>query len=426
MPKLSIDKLSLGRFRGVPFECRSHQVRAGRRVAGHRFPFRESGYQEDLGREDREFTLEAYLVGDDVDRQRERLLAALETPGPGELVHPWLGTLWVVAKPGSISEKRATRRLVELQLTFTEAGEPSQPSLRLPGRATAAAALQVLEEAAGIILTERLYSRGLPGFVKEDTARQIEAIAVAAELSLGVMPPLPETVSRRERGAQLAIAGRRIDRLFGAATRLAGEPADLPLLLRPVLAALGGLAGRDPRGIAAIEHGFRAYGLGQPPIAPTTVNRRRQAERRDWIGLGTRMMALSTGFTLAGRVRPRTYAEAVALRSRLADWADEERRVASRLRDDAAWAAIGSAETSALDILSGFGGTLAPVRSVRLARPQPSLVVAYREFGNARRAQDLVARNGIIHPGFCPVDRTLDLVDGTGEVSGAQLRGDWA
>lgn len=84
-----------GTFRGVGFWARSAETRVGRKVARHDFPGLTVPAFEDLGLAPREFQLEALVIGADYMADRDRLLNALEQPGPGELEHPWYGPLTV-------------------------------------------------------------------------------------------------------------------------------------------------------------------------------------------------------------------------------------------------------------------------------------------------------------------------------------------
>ena len=71
MAQQSQPKLARASFRGVSFVCTAHDLKAGRRIADHVFPQRDLGYHEDMGRQDREVSLTAYLNGDDAADQPE-------------------------------------------------------------------------------------------------------------------------------------------------------------------------------------------------------------------------------------------------------------------------------------------------------------------------------------------------------------------
>ena len=90
-------------FRGVPFWLDTDSVNVGRRTQLHEFPQRDQPFVEDLGRRTRQYKFSGFVVGDDCLSQRDRLLTALDTPGPGELVHPWFGRMTVTAGDCEVS-----------------------------------------------------------------------------------------------------------------------------------------------------------------------------------------------------------------------------------------------------------------------------------------------------------------------------------
>lgn len=86
-----------GTFRGVPFLVIDEvSQRGGQRVARREFPQRNDGGADSLGTKMRERTFKCVVLGNGYMVQREALIAALDTPGQGELVHPYWGTLSVV------------------------------------------------------------------------------------------------------------------------------------------------------------------------------------------------------------------------------------------------------------------------------------------------------------------------------------------
>jgi prophage DNA circulation protein len=120
-------QLQPGSWRGVGFVLDAGQTKAGRRVAIHEYPYRDTAWSEDLGKLPRRFTVEAYLTGDDVYQQRDAMLAACEQPGAGTLVHPTLGSLQCVLLDFTVTDRRERGRYVEVALSFIIAGDVLYP-----------------------------------------------------------------------------------------------------------------------------------------------------------------------------------------------------------------------------------------------------------------------------------------------------------
>lgn len=133
------DDLRPASWRGLPFQTLNYEIRFGRRVAIHEYPFRDPVWVEDLGRGMRRLHLIGYLVGDDVVQQQEAMIEAAETEGPGELVHPTLGLRQVTLIDFGTAARHETGRMVELAFTFVEGSERVYPGT---GLATGAALLQ--------------------------------------------------------------------------------------------------------------------------------------------------------------------------------------------------------------------------------------------------------------------------------------------
>ena len=118
-------------FRGVGFQVQSTEAPiAGRRVAVHEYPGRDEPFVEDLGRRTKRWEIEAFVVGDRYAEQRDRLIEACDAEGPGELVHPYLGSLQVACTACSLTERTREGRMARFSLTFVEAGENRYPTSR--------------------------------------------------------------------------------------------------------------------------------------------------------------------------------------------------------------------------------------------------------------------------------------------------------
>ena len=122
------DRLLPASFRGAAFQVRRHTRAGGRRLAVHEYPGRDEPFPEDLGRRAGTFQVDGYVVGDDYHEAREALVRACNEPGPGTLVHPYLGTLRVWCEDVSDSERSDEGRMARISMRFVEAGRNTYPS----------------------------------------------------------------------------------------------------------------------------------------------------------------------------------------------------------------------------------------------------------------------------------------------------------
>ncbi|EBI9896924.1 hypothetical protein G6094_002468 [Salmonella enterica] len=113
-------------FRGVPFAVTGGESLFGRRQAIHEYPMRDRVWVEDLGRGTRRITLQGFIVhgsriysAGDVLTQRDALVAACETKGPGTLVHPTLGELKVSIPDGGLRLREGVDQGRSFSFTLT-------------------------------------------------------------------------------------------------------------------------------------------------------------------------------------------------------------------------------------------------------------------------------------------------------------------
>ncbi|MCY1395683.1 hypothetical protein D3C76_300730 [compost metagenome] len=107
-------------FRGVPLHLRGEKLDAKRALAEHGTPYRDGDDVEDLGRSARRYNLRAVYWGDNYEAQLQRLLAALDTPGAGELVHPIYGSRTVVTESWDVTHAAERPDAAEISLCFVE------------------------------------------------------------------------------------------------------------------------------------------------------------------------------------------------------------------------------------------------------------------------------------------------------------------
>lgn len=108
-------------FRGVEFFINGHSFSSGRRQKEHIFPERNNPDYEDLGRQARTFKVSAYVVDEDYYSLRDAFIKALEAPGKGKLVHPYLGIKQAVVF-GEFTERETTGEgnVARFDITFKE------------------------------------------------------------------------------------------------------------------------------------------------------------------------------------------------------------------------------------------------------------------------------------------------------------------
>lgn len=118
MDKTWRDAMLPASFRGISFLIPQTSVPVGMKGPLHEFPQRDTPFFEQMGKQAQVHKMTAWVVGDDCFERRDKLIEALQTPGAGELVHPWLGRLQVKVGECDMGHDRTQGGMVTFELTF--------------------------------------------------------------------------------------------------------------------------------------------------------------------------------------------------------------------------------------------------------------------------------------------------------------------
>ncbi|CAI1601990.1 DNA circularization protein [Serratia marcescens] len=419
-------RLQPASFRGVPFSVESDEGTFGRRVQTHEYPNRDKPYTEDLGRATRRFTISAYLIGDDYIDQRDRLIAAVDTPGPGTLVHPNYGEMAIcVDGEVRVSHSNNEGRMCRISFSFVEAGELSFPTSGVATGQVLVSSCSALDDSIGDAFSS-FGLGGLSDFIQSDVLDQAtamintvadaftmvdEGIAAAArllqgDLSVLLMPP--------SSGMNFVNA---LQKMWRAGNRLTGDASDLVTLIDTLS---GVTLGHDlaPRGVwntdstttqvvksqqnyvaeairtTAISEA--AYTVTLLPQPKTPVNQRSPESATPVVS----HPALNDAGMDNSVPAPVTWDDLIAVRAGLNHVIDTELQ---RTADDGLFLSLNRVRT---DTNRDISTRLAQVEKTVTRTPPdvlPALVLAATWYDNAAREIDITGRNAVKHPGFIPV-----------------------
>lgn len=397
-----IDPDLVGSYRGVRFHVERADTTGGRRWLIHEYPRRNIPYAEDMGRKAREWRLQLFVAGDDYDRQRDALIQALDLPGAATLVHPYLGSFKAVASDVRWSESTREGGVCSFQVTFAEAGEESYPATTVDTQREVRQAADLFEEGLtqdfadkwsvdgllgwSLVAVERDLAavvRGIEdvvGGIADQVAAQIRAPMNMASLVLGGYNRLRNAVLRPVKALDLysgnTVLGNKDSGGGGRVLLTPGTPTRAARLLletgtssdsvTPPVADTPERIQRAQNTIAARQLNGRAATLAAARLVAET----------DWI---SRQDALAAGDDTLALIDAQMTTDAAITDSVYAALVDLRAAVSEDLR----------ARAVALPGLTTY------TPQVTL----PALVVAHRLYGDAKRADEIAARNGARHPG---------------------------
>lgn len=385
---------------GVPFRLNRGDGSGGRRLQVLEYPMREDHDVDDLGPATREFTLDAYLVGQDVLGQLDRLIARLELSGDRVLQHPTRGRLYVHIR--SYRESFSAQALGRIDISIECVAAGSAPAAMV---------------------------RPVYGVATDQAADQIQIAAVAAferpdggeSLAFSVTGPAAVAKATSEVGAVLSLldlATAGVAAVRESAARAAAMRGQLAaLVLSPSALGLSLLA--SVRAMQSLDLNPFDNLRAQFRLLRSLLHKRDRADgNARALNTLTALAAMSEAVRLCGGESTHASGErqpGVAFTS--ADEAltarDELLAACDTLElevDSATYAAIGRLRAALVMAMDAQAARLPQVATVVPERVLPVLVHAQRCYGDGKRVADILARNRIRHPLFVPVGQPLEIL----------------
>ncbi|HCL5403260.1 TPA: DNA circularization N-terminal domain-containing protein [Citrobacter freundii] len=421
------DRLVDASFRGVAFKTEDESLTAGRRVETHEFVNRDKPYTEDLGKATSRPKFSAYVIGDDCYEQRDRLIEALNKPGPGTLIHPAYGEMSVcVDGEINVSASSSEGRMVRFDLRFVEAGELTYPTSGAATANTLVSSCSALDDCISDNF-DQFGMDGMPdfvqngvidsatdmlGYVSDKMAMVDSGISAAARLMQGdISVLLPPPSSGKGFVDQLQAMWR-------SGNRLSGNAGDLFTMIKN----FSGISmGSDlaPRGVWKtdskttqsqkqqsnyVASAVRTTAISEAAYAVTTLpapvvtTSEQSQQSTGWPSVTH--PELNNAPDEATVVDVPTWDDLVDIRDTLNTAIDKE---LSRTTDDRLFLALRRVKS---DLNNDIKHRLIQTQKTVIRTPDevtPALVLAATWFDNASRESDIVRRNAVAHPGFVPV-----------------------
>lgn len=396
-------RLKPASFRGVPFRVNTETSPVGRDVVVFEYPGRDKPRVEDMGSKTRTIRFVAFVIGPACLEERDALLAELNKPGEGELIHPWYGRMKVTATSDcTASHSWDEGGVVRFELVFVEGGELGFPT------ATVNTAQQVQTSATSV--KDSALTRFSEAMAAVNMARvKVGAIQANVAAVYGAVNNYIKPLS-----SLFSSTGAMVDSLLSAPSSFGATVFSTLADLERPFSSFGS------SGSAVSSSGAGITSLAQAPVSGGP----------DAQGVQTALVALMqdaatyNGMLEAAAVpipAPATTASATpgldmqaATVTTPAEVPVADDIVAAR--DDLAeavfqyalYSPLGHYETlnaarQAVNAhLSAVARAGVRLRTETPTATVPALVLAYRLYGDASRGTEIVSRNRIRHAGFVP------------------------
>ena len=413
------DKLLPASFRGISFLIPQASVPVGMKGQLHEFPQRDTPFFEQMGKQSQVHKMTAWVIGDDCFERRDKLVEALETPGGGELVHPWLGRMQVKAGECEMSHDLMGGGMVSFDLTFY----PDEP-LKTP-------AAKVNTQAQVVKSSESLLTSSLN--------RYQSAMATVNKARLGLLQmrnSLSNVFSVIQQ--QFAPFVSVFTDLTGFAQSLINSPSSLSSLFASYFSSFPGFdffsssSGGRSRSSSGSGAGYRGAlaEATQQTEAAGSINTVSSIGGTDAVAASQATANLVQDSTLVQiglivsempvAIQPESIETAPSVEQQALQpivrpdvpVADDVIELRDNLNEMIHEVSL-KADPEHYLVLNNFRQTVVKhltavaqsgVRLVDITPPETlsALVLAYRRFGDATRASEVVQRNRIHHPGFVP------------------------
>lgn len=408
-----VNRYRQGSFRGVAFRLRGHQKEGGRRVQEHEFPQQNKSRTEDLGRKLGRFTLDLYVIGEDYFQNRDALEAALNRSGPGELIHPYLGSFEVQAGDYILTETTEEGRVARFTVKFSEAGDNFFPLEVVDSVASVAASANEMVSSANSAFVDIYDVVNTPAFVVQSAADAFTAVSNAIDKAVTlVTDPV----------ANLTFAIRNFK---AAIDDLIRKPGEMAALFSSLFADLLEEFQPTPETSSAILSQLKDVGNVVAVVPGDTPSRNKERINSDAIVSLTKDLAFASRAKAMAQILYPSAKEAIEERDDLVEQLELQAEVVANTvieeeivegvisvsgGDDDLFQVNKDLQAALIQAVPQVG--LAEQVSVTPKKTLPAVVIVYSLFGDIDKEQELIEQNEIEHPGFAPGGEDLEVSGG--------------
>ena len=394
------------------FYVDSNEVETGRDLDVHEFPHRDDPYVEDMRRKTNIIPVTAYVASDQADKEAAALAGACERGGAQTLRLPMESF-----RAHCESCKRVFNKdqlgYIAFSLRFVRDGSGAAPfALPVSVRQVEWLASQIAAPLAARFAAT-FKTLGASQAVSEAAVDVVRHFAAYADVSLAtvrmthdLVPQVHRSVQDIDRDAAELVRqgaiGNNLTETSGIDVSVS-ESSALPDRIVQVMQDVRAAAVDEAESVRllAMLVTYEAPLDEAPIITPSGTQRGENAEA---IASTIRLAALAE---YAAAVIARPYEDrraAIAARAELAVTFEAAMAPLTGAADGELLAALMDIRGETIHALSQVILSLASVIFVQTPKRLPAVVLSQRLYGTADRAEEIVARNRVEHPGFVPTD----------------------
>lgn len=391
------EKLQAVSFKGQQFFAAHTDTDGnGRRIVVHEYPLQDNPFVEDMGGQTTYYTIVGFLVGDTWEKDRDNLRKLCAEKGPGILVHPDFGQITCVCTNAFFTESKTQRgKYVDLELQFVETPKKTTTkyvdtaaNVRTNGVA-AIYKLQTIFNAAYTITN-------LPNYVYNFVNSKMgELLGVSLTQTFGIAEAFTTLKNVNfSVPTQLSTAIVNYNRAFNSDYDVDKPNATFTVTPKTAL--------KQYINNATVE-------LEYPPATSKTYIAQNTACRH--METLYKQCAVIEATIAATYIDFASYNEARAIWDQINVLLDTHIRGAADSSNGEAYQTLKGCKAAFVQDIKVRSPELTRVKYRKVPELTPSLVIAYDEYEDINRAEEIINRNGIQHPLFVVSDRLELLTD---------------
>jgi Mu-like prophage DNA circulation protein len=396
------EQLQPASFRGVKFKVDSAEMRFGRRNQVHEYPMRDDPFSEDLGRRAREYSFNAYILGDNYFKDRDALIKAIEgDKSPGTLIHPSLGSKTVVPKDCTVGFSNKEGGIETFTLTFSEAGEKKFPTSGFNLKSLVGLKADGLLSAATGYL-EKVYN--VVDFI-DDVANQAtgllnsftDIVDNAVGLATGLVEPFYSSFK-----TVLSTFKGTIGSFIPSGSSVGGNVEEVLTSLTKIFPS--------QKDVIRAHARVLTYGGSFKVVTQTTPTRVQTAKNQDVMIATVRAIALSQIAVAVSNYEFPSKQDAVKQRDAAVELFDQEILSAGDTGKDEIFRGLIDLQSAMIAEVNKRSIALPNLRIIRNGDDVPALYLANKLYDDADRDQEIVDRNHVRNPLFVPGNKDIEVL----------------
>ncbi len=402
-----------GSYKGIPFFIESHELSGGNRNVVHEFPQKNTPYTQPLGRKARAYTLELYVLGDDVWSQRDAMIAACEDGfESGDLVHPYFKeTKKVFVDDFRVFEDKGNGRVAKFTITFREEGSPDFPSSTKDGPFALLQKAIAVKNAVSAAFQTAYQVTQLPGDLIDFAKAQVGSFTASVTASLqGIQGNATALANMTTANAALSASASL------ATGSIVGNPSSLFTQVSSILDQIGGVGlpssdrvVEDDKDALLAYSRFYEFGDDDAVIPETTLTRIQQKEAMDAFNVMVKSIAVSNACVIAADTDFSSFQEAKAEQDRLTLILDS--LIERDGIDDELYNQLNNTRGELVLNVPESSPDLPRLLEVTLPESMTALTLAYALYADIEREQEIIDRNVVENPNIVPGGVVLEVLN---------------